>query len=119
MAGVSEEDQRRGVDDEESVRHPPALGRPEAATSGRCHPGKDGRVPAVRTSTKRLVFPFSKADPLPMIQDPITELFVDEEAGREAFRTSFTRGAAARSMPSRCSSTTRTRRTCAISCCIG
>lgn len=43
------------------------------------------KVFEVRTSTKRLVFPFSKADPLPTIQDPITELFVDEEAGREAF----------------------------------
>ncbi|HWW84486.1 MAG TPA: helix-turn-helix transcriptional regulator [Vicinamibacterales bacterium] len=39
----------------------------------------------VRTSTKRLVFPFSKADPTPTIQDPITKLFVDPEAGREAF----------------------------------
>lgn len=39
----------------------------------------------VRTSTKTLVFPFSKADPTPTIQDPITELCVDAEAGREAF----------------------------------
>ena len=43
------------------------------------------KVFEVRTSTKRLVFPFLKADPLPTIQDPITGLFVDEEAGREAF----------------------------------
>jgi len=39
----------------------------------------------VRTSTKKLVFPFSKAEPTPTIQDPITELFVDQDAGREAF----------------------------------
>ena len=42
------------------------------------------KVFEVRTSTKKLVFPFSKADPTP-IQDPITELSVDAEAGREAF----------------------------------
>lgn len=39
----------------------------------------------VRTSTKTLAFPFSKVEPAPTIQDPITRLFVDEEAGREAF----------------------------------
>ena len=39
----------------------------------------------VRTSTKMLAFPFSKAEPSPSIEDPITELFVDREAGREAF----------------------------------
>lgn len=39
----------------------------------------------VRTATKKLVFPFSKAAPTPTIQDPITELSVDTEAGREAF----------------------------------
>ena len=39
----------------------------------------------VHTATKKLAFPFSKADPTPTIQDPITELFVDGEAGREAF----------------------------------
>jgi hypothetical protein len=31
------------------------------------------------------VFPFSKAEPTPSIQDPIAELFVDQDAGREAF----------------------------------
>lgn len=31
------------------------------------------------------MFPFSAADPQPTIQDPIDELFVDKEAGREAF----------------------------------
>lgn len=39
----------------------------------------------VRTSSKRLIFPFSKADPTPTIEDPVSEIFVDDEAGREAF----------------------------------
>lgn len=39
----------------------------------------------VRTSTKRLAFPFSKAEPTPTMRDPIAELFVDPDAGREAF----------------------------------
>ena len=39
----------------------------------------------VRTWTKTLAFPFSKAEPTPTIQDPIAKLFVDREAGREAF----------------------------------
>ena len=40
---------------------------------------------AVRTSTKALVFPFSKADPRPTIQNPVAEVSVDADAGREAF----------------------------------
>ena len=43
------------------------------------------KVFEVRTSTRTLVFPFSKAEPAPAAQDPIAELFVDQEAGREAF----------------------------------
>ena len=43
------------------------------------------KVFEVRTSTKKLVFPSSKAEPTPSMQDPITKLFVDPEAGREAF----------------------------------
>lgn len=43
------------------------------------------KVFEVRTSTKKLVFPYSKADPTPTIEDAITELFVDQDAGREAF----------------------------------
>lgn len=39
----------------------------------------------VRTGTKMLVFPFSKADPAPTMHDPIREVAVDVEAGREAF----------------------------------
>lgn len=43
------------------------------------------RVFEVRTSTKSLVFPFSTADPSPTTKDPVHELSVDDEAGREAF----------------------------------
>jgi hypothetical protein len=43
------------------------------------------KVFEIRTSTKSLVFPFSKAEPTPTIEDSITEMFVDPEAGREAF----------------------------------
>ena len=45
------------------------------------------KVFEVGTSTKKLVFPFSKAEPTPTptAEDPITELSVDPEAGREAF----------------------------------
>jgi hypothetical protein len=39
----------------------------------------------LRTSTKTLVFPFSRAEPTPTAEDPVTELSVDAEAGREAF----------------------------------
>jgi hypothetical protein len=39
----------------------------------------------VRTSTKTLAFPFSKAAPAPTTEDPVRELSVDAEAGREAF----------------------------------
>jgi hypothetical protein len=43
------------------------------------------RVFEVRTTTKKRVFPFAKAEPTPTLRDPITDLFVDPEAGREAF----------------------------------
>jgi hypothetical protein len=39
----------------------------------------------VGISGKRLVFPFSKADPRPTIEDPVRESFVDDDVGREAF----------------------------------
>ena len=39
----------------------------------------------VRTSGKALAFPFSKAEPAPSLADPVKEVFVDTEAGREAF----------------------------------
>jgi hypothetical protein len=37
------------------------------------------KVFEVRTSTKTLVFPFSKAAPAPTTEDPVTELSVDPE----------------------------------------
>jgi hypothetical protein len=43
------------------------------------------KVFEVGTSTKTLVFPFSKPAPGPTTEDPVTELSVDAEAGREAF----------------------------------
>lgn len=43
------------------------------------------KVFEVRTGAKMLIFPFSKADPTPTSHDPIIELSVDAEAGREAF----------------------------------
>lgn len=39
----------------------------------------------VRISARTLAFPFSKAAPAPTIHDPITKVFVDSEASREAF----------------------------------
>lgn len=39
----------------------------------------------VHTSTKTLVFPFSKAELPPRTDDTIADLFVDPDAGREAF----------------------------------
>ncbi|MGH8545338.1 MAG: hypothetical protein ACREX3_17270 [Gammaproteobacteria bacterium] len=39
----------------------------------------------IRVSTKTLLFPYSKSDPPPTIEDPVTRLFVDEEVGREGF----------------------------------
>lgn len=39
----------------------------------------------VQTSANTLVFPFSRADPVPTAADPVAEIFVDEEAGCEAF----------------------------------
>jgi len=39
----------------------------------------------LRTSTKRLVLPFSQSEPTPTVKDPVREVFVDDEAGREAF----------------------------------
>ena len=39
----------------------------------------------VRTSSKTLWFPYSKADPPPSLKDRIRRVFVDQELGREAF----------------------------------
>ena len=40
---------------------------------------------AVRTSAKALVLPYSQTDPVPTAENPVREVFVDNEAGREAF----------------------------------
>jgi len=39
----------------------------------------------VATASKRLPFPYVKADPEPSAKDPIVEVFVDKELGREGF----------------------------------
>jgi len=39
----------------------------------------------VRTSSRRLLFPFAKVDPRPTVSDPITRVFVDRELGSEGF----------------------------------
>ena len=46
----------------------------------------------IRTSTKTLTFPFSKAKPAPSPEDPVHDVFVDVEAGREAFTYVLTSG---------------------------
>ena len=43
------------------------------------------KVFEVRTSTKTLPFPYSKADPTPTTDDPIEKLYVDPEVAREGF----------------------------------
>ncbi len=37
----------------------------------------------VRTSRGRLLFPYAKADPVPTPEDPVVNVYVDEELGRE------------------------------------
>ena len=39
----------------------------------------------VKTSRKTIPLPYSKVDPQPSVADPITQLFVDKELGREGF----------------------------------
>ncbi len=48
----------------------------------------------VRTGKKILVLPFSKVEPRPSSDDPIVRLFVDPEAGREAFSYVLNSGSA-------------------------
>ena len=43
------------------------------------------KVFEIGTSTKKLPFPFSKAEPAPTAEDPVMKLSIDAEAGREAF----------------------------------
>ena len=67
------------------------------------------RVFEIGTSTKTLVFPFSKAKPVPTMQDPIRELFVDQEAGREAFTYILHSGRTGTVHVGKCSNTIRIR----------
>jgi predicted XRE-type DNA-binding protein len=39
----------------------------------------------VKTSRRTFPLPYSKVDPQPSVADPITQLFVDKELGREGF----------------------------------
>lgn len=39
----------------------------------------------LKTSRKTFQLPYSKVDPQPSVADPITQLFVDKELGREGF----------------------------------
>ena len=39
----------------------------------------------IKTSARRLQFPYSKAEPEPSVNDPISQLFVDNELGSEGF----------------------------------
>ena len=43
------------------------------------------RVFEVKANSRRLVFPYSKADPKPTAADPISRVFVDKEIGHEGF----------------------------------
>ncbi len=39
----------------------------------------------IKVSTRKLVFPYAKADPRPTPQYPVTRVSIDEELGQEAF----------------------------------
>lgn len=47
----------------------------------------------VRLGRKRLSFPFVRARPAPSADDPVKEVFVDDELGREAFTYVLSSGA--------------------------
>lgn len=47
----------------------------------------------VTTWRQLLLFPYSKADPVPTATDPVTDVSVDEEFGREAFTYRLASGA--------------------------
>ena len=46
----------------------------------------------VGTRRGRLLFPYAKADPLPLPEDPVVEVYVDEELGREGFTYTLASG---------------------------
>jgi len=47
----------------------------------------------VKTSSKGLTFPYAKSDPQPGPKDPIAQVFVDKELGREGFSFVLASGA--------------------------
>lgn len=57
------------------------------------HVNNRKRVFEVQTRRGTLVFPFSKTEPTPSSTDPVDEVFVDSELGREAFTYLLTSGA--------------------------
>ena len=73
------------------------------------------KVFEVGTSTRKLVFPFSKTTPTPTTEDPVTELSIDAEAGREAFTYVLHSGRTGTVHVEQVLITTRIRRTFAIS----
>ncbi len=46
----------------------------------------------IKTSTRRWVFPYAKADPPPTARDPLERVFVDRELDREGFTYVLTSG---------------------------
>jgi hypothetical protein len=77
------------------------------------------KVFEVHTSTKSLVFPFSKAEPAPTAEDPVTQVSVDAEAGREAFSYVLHSGRTGTVHVEQVLEYTEFRPTSAISCCTG
>jgi len=43
------------------------------------------KVFEIRVASRTLLFPYSKTDPRPTAEDPVTRVFVDREIGREGF----------------------------------
>lgn len=46
----------------------------------------------ITAGTRKLLFPYSKADPQPTTHDPVRRVFVDAEIGREGFTYALTSG---------------------------
>jgi hypothetical protein len=56
-------------------------------------PNNHIRAFEVGTRRGRLRFPYAKADPLPTPEDPVVDVFVDEELGREGLTYVLASGA--------------------------
>lgn len=50
------------------------------------------KVFEVTTSSRTLIFPYAKLDPQPTVQDPLEQVFVDQELNREGFTYILTSG---------------------------